>query len=59
MSEMRRSGAQGVGWTERRGTRGCEAIAGVRGLLARGAEGVTSLVHALLAREFSRGWTRI
>jgi len=54
MSEMRQTGAQALGRAQWRGTRGRQAIAGVGGLLAGWAEGVTSLVHALLVW----GWVR-
>jgi len=57
MSEVRPTGVENVGWAEWGGARGGEALAGVDGVLARGAAGVTSLVHALLARSRWTGCT--
>jgi hypothetical protein len=46
---MRETRAETLGKLERRGTRSRQKITEFR-LLTRGAEGVTSLVHALLVR---------
>ena len=56
---MRETRAEKMDRLERRGTRGRQAIAALGGVLTRGTEGVTSLVHALLVRGFRHGCTWI
>jgi len=55
---MRETRAETMDRFEWRGARSREAIAEVRRLLARGTQGVTSLVHALLVWRHWTGFTR-